>query len=169
MNVGRGGRELIGDGCERKIVSGRDADGARVSSARTMPSAPIARSCELVPCSSSSSRKRAGGGSSRICLMRRISAMKRDWPSSSESVVLDGSADREAREGETPARTGAPASASIALTPTARSRVLLPDMFEPLTTSNCKGAASRTLFGTERSSGSSGWLTLSASNSGVAV
>ena len=33
------------------------------------------------------------------------------------------------------ARTGAPASASTALTPTARSSVLLPDMFEPLTMS----------------------------------
>ena len=31
------------------------------------------------------------------------------------------------------ARTGAPASAITALTPTVRKRVLLPDMFDPLT------------------------------------
>ena len=35
------------------------------------------------------------------------------------------------------ARTGAPASASTALMPTVRSSVLLPDMFEPLTSSTC--------------------------------
>ena len=35
------------------------------------------------------------------------------------------------------ARTGAPAWASTALIPTVRSRVLLPDMLEPLTTSTC--------------------------------
>ena len=33
------------------------------------------------------------------------------------------------------ARTGAPACASTALTPTVRKSVLLPDMFDPLTTS----------------------------------
>ena len=33
------------------------------------------------------------------------------------------------------ARTGAPASASTTLTPTPRSSVLLPDMFDPLTIS----------------------------------
>ena len=37
------------------------------------------------------------------------------------------------------ARTGAPASASTVLMPTVRSSVLLPDMFEPLTTSSCVG------------------------------
>jgi hypothetical protein len=34
-----------------------------------------------------------------------------------------------------PQRTGAPANASTALMPTVRSNVLLPDMFDPLTTS----------------------------------
>ena len=41
------------------------------------------------------------------------------------------------------ARTGAPAKASTALTPTVRSSVLFPDMFEPLTTSNCGADCSR--------------------------
>jgi hypothetical protein len=49
-----------------------------------------------------------------------------------------------------PARTGAPASASTALTPTVRSSVLFPDMFEPLTTSNCVPGVSRTSFRTIR-------------------
>jgi len=40
------------------------------------------------------------------------------------------------------AATGAPASPSTTLTPTERSSVLFPDMFEPLTTST-RGAASR--------------------------
>ena len=34
-----------------------------------------------------------------------------------------------------PARTGAPAIARIAFVPTVRRRVLLPDMFDPLTSS----------------------------------
>ena len=59
------------------------------------------------------------------------------------------------------ARTGAPASASTAFTPTVRSSVLLPDMFDPLTTSTdgpspCPSPASRTSFRTLVSRGISG-------------
>ena len=43
---------------------------------------------------------------------------------------------------------GAPAMASTALMPTVRSSVLLPDMFEPLTSSTARVASSRTLFRT---------------------
>lgn len=40
--------------------------------------------------------------------------------------------------------------------PTTRSKVLLPDMFDPLTNSNCVAAPSRTEFFTLRDSGMSG-------------
>ena len=51
----------------------------------------------------------------------------------------DASGERRSRS----ARTGAPASARTALTPTVRSSVLLPDMFEPLTTSSACGSRRR--------------------------
>ena len=41
--------------------------------------------------------------------------------------------------------------------PTVRSSVLLPDMFEPLTTSSCVGATQATSLRTARAAGSSGW------------
>ena len=62
-------------------------------------------------------------------------------------------------------RTGAPASASTAVTPTVRRQVLLPDMLEP-ETSRAAGPAppSRTSFGT--APGRSGWRSASASRNG---
>ena len=54
-------------------------------------------------------------------------------------------------------RTGAPAIASTVLMPTVRSSVLLPDMFEPLTTSSCVGGTQETSLGTTRAAGISGW------------
>ncbi len=60
--------------------------------------------------------------------------MKREWPSSSESMVRMEAPTDSGEMIRLRARTGAPASASTALMPTARSSVLLPDMFEPLTT-----------------------------------
>ena len=47
--------------------------------------------------------------------------------------------------------------ASTVLIPTVLSRVLLPDMFEPLTTSARGPGPSRTSFTTQRDCGSSGW------------
>ena len=54
------------------------------------------------------------------------------------------------------AQTGAPAKASAAFTPSARSSVLLPDMFEPVTTSARPATGSRTSLPTRRSPGESG-------------
>jgi hypothetical protein len=51
------------------------------------------------------------------------------------------------------ARTGAPANASTALTPTVRSSVLFPDMFDPLTTSNWISRPSATSLRTIRAAG----------------
>ena len=48
------------------------------------------------------------------------------------------------------ARTGAPAWARIAATPTARRSVLFPAMFDPLTTSSRTSAFKVTSFGTPR-------------------
>ena len=64
------------------------------------------------------------------------------------------------------ARTGAPACASTALIPTVRSNVLLPDMFEPLTTNNRSPAPRWRSLRTQRSSGSRGWPRPFPSNSG---
>ena len=70
------------------------------------------------------------------------------------------------------ARTGAPAWASTAFTPSVRSSVLLPDMFEPLTT-NTRGPAGasppmRTSLRTTRASSMSGWPMASASSKATA-
>jgi len=54
------------------------------------------------------------------------------------------------------ARTGAPASARTALVPTVRSRVLLPDMLEPLTTRTRRFSLSLTPFLTQVAPGSGG-------------
>ena len=68
------------------------------------------------------------------------------------------------------ARTGAPACASTALRPTVRSSVLLPDMFEPLTSSRCGASPpSRTSLATAVCAGSSGCASASASNRGGAL
>ena len=59
----------------------------------------------------------------------------------------DGRAQRQVRHAAAVSRApGAPASASTVLTPIVRSSVLLPDMLEPLTTSNRNGSNSLTLF-----------------------
>ena len=58
------------------------------------------------------------------------------------------------------ARTGAPASAITVFTPTVRSNVLLPDMFDPLTIIACRAPGwlqSETELRTHWSDGSSGW------------
>ena len=56
------------------------------------------------------------------------------------------------------ARTGAPACASTTLTPSVRSSVLLPDMFEPLTTSRRRSPPSANdRCAPAWSSGISGW------------
>jgi len=54
------------------------------------------------------------------------------------------------------ARTGAPAWASTRLTPRVRKQVLLPDMFDPLTTMTRSSPPRRTSLRTRRSSGISG-------------
>ena len=65
------------------------------------------------------------------------------------------------------ARTGPPASASTVFAPTARSSVLLPDMFEPLITSTLGALPpSDTLFATAEPSAISGWASAVASNTG---
>ena len=130
------GREFVGHAREREVVGGDEADARRGRAARGPGlRRRRARSCELVPPSSSSSRNSAGAGQFRAtCFRRRISAMKREWPSSQRIHGADGSAQRQLRDARGASRrTGAPASASTALTPTARSSVLLPDMLEPLT------------------------------------
>ena len=66
--------------------------------------------------------------------MRVISAKKRERPSCSESWIRSVAPTASALMRSDAARTGAPACASTALMPTVRSSVLLPDMFEPLTT-----------------------------------
>ena len=50
MHVGRAGRQVVGDGGEREIVRGDQADGAAIEeAAEAGPAAPTRRSCELVP------------------------------------------------------------------------------------------------------------------------
>ena len=63
-----------------------------------------------------------------------------------------------------PARTGAPASASTALTPTVRNSVLLPDMFDPLMTSAWRSPPRETLLRTQADPAIKGCPTRSASN-----
>ena len=61
------------------------------------------------------------------------------------------------------ARTGAPARASTALIPTVRNKVLLPDMFEPLTIKTRVTPPSATSLRTQTAGWISGWPTASAS------
>src|SRR5688572_8634392 len=60
------------------------------------------------------------------------------------------------------AQTGPPACASTALSPTARSSVLLPAMFDPVTISTVPGGPTVTSLGTRRSPGSKGCPSASA-------
>ena len=87
--------------------------------------------------------------------MRVISAKKRDCPAMSESCTRSVAPIASGESRSRRARTGAPVSARTALTPTVRSSVLLPDMFEPLTISS-RGRASGQEFGTARAGSSSG-------------
>ena len=94
---------------------------------------------------------------------------KRETPPCSESLSrIDAPTDsgviRSFR-----ARTGAPACASTTLTPSVRSSVLLPDMFDPLTTSTCGEPPNRASLRTACAAGSSGWQIPSASNDAVPV
>ena len=61
------------------------------------------------------------------------------------------------------ARTGAPISARTALTPTERSSVVLPDMFDPLTMSTRGAPPSATSLGTAAAAGNRGCDSRSAS------
>ena len=76
-------------------------------------------------------------------------------------------AEGQRRQRSRAARTGAPASASTTLTPTDRSSVLFPDMFEPLTMMTRGPSPPRwTSFRTDTRSAISGWPSAWASNSG---
>ncbi len=68
--------------------------------------------------------------------MREISAKNRERPACSESWTCSVAPTASGVSVSAAARTGAPAIASTTLTPTVRSSVLLPDMFEPLTISS---------------------------------
>ena len=142
----------------------------RPASARTIPSAPIRRSCELVPWRISSSRKSSGTGpraASAMARIRRISAKKREWPACSESSMRSVAPTTSAEIRSRRAVTGAPARASTTLTPTDRSSVLFPDMFEPLTMiTRGPPPPRRTSFLTPTVAAISGWPRPSASYSG---
>ena len=83
--------------------------------------------------------------------------MKYDTPASSESwtrMLVHGRSGGILRRS---AHTGAPACASTTLTPTARSSVLLPDMFDPVTIRKPPGGPTVTSFATRRSAAIRGW------------
>ena len=132
------------------------------------------RSCELVPCRISSSRNSSGTGPrarSTIVPDAQDLGVEARVPRLQRVLDAQRGADRERRQRSRRARTGAPASASTTLTPTVRSSVLLPDMFEPLTTITCGAPPpSRTSLRHARSPrASSGCASASASNSGPVV
>ena len=76
-----------------------------------------------------------------MALSRVISAMNRDRPSVSESTTRIDAPSVSGESRMRAARTGAPMPASTTFAPIARSSVLLPDMFDPLTTSSAGDAA----------------------------
>ena len=142
----RAAPSAVDDLGQREVVRRDQADGAaRRPAPRTIASAPMRRSCELVPCRSSSSRKSTGSGPRGERRRCRAAAGSRRRSATGPPAASPGCAAwRPIASGDSrsrAARTGAPASASTALTPTVRSSVLLPDMFEPLTTSTRGGAA----------------------------
>ena len=72
----------------------------------------------------------------------RDSAMKKESPSSRESCTRMLVRMSPGGQAENMAQTVPPACASTVFTPMARSSVLLPDMFEPVTSSNVPGGPS---------------------------
>ena len=115
------------------------------TSPRTMASAPRRRSCELVPASTSSSRNSTAGVAGPARWARAMSTIGADPGNLGEEPrlaglqrILDAQRGADAKRGHAqrapraPARRPGPAPP---LMPTVRSSVLLPDMFEPLTSS----------------------------------
>ena len=94
--------------------------------------------------------------SATIARSRVISAKNRDCPACSESCTRSVAPIASGEMRSRRARTGAPASASTALMPTVLSSVLLPDMFDPLTSSSACAAPRPHEFGTARAAGMSG-------------
>ena len=83
--------------------------------------------------------------------------MKYERPCSSESWTRMLVSRSAAGIDRSVAHTGAPACASTALRPMARSSVLFPDMFDPVISSSVPGGPTTTSLATRRSSGISGW------------
>ena len=144
----------------------------RFTSARTIPSAPIRRSFEFVPCSSSSNRNSIGGSPARQI---ENLAQPRDLGVETGAAFLQGIVDANAGPhlqrgkltggGLAPARPPWPAQR---LFPTARSKVLFPDMLEPLTSRTRVFPHMLTLLRTQVAAGTSGCPSSSASNAGRA-
>ena len=153
-------------------ASSRGRSRRAASRPRTIASAPMRRSCELVPCRISSSRNSSGHGPrgqvDDLPHARDLGVEARRARPAASPGCAASRRPRAATARSRRARTGAPASASTALTPTVRSSVLLPghvraaDDQQP----RCSPPPSARRSRPRSRAGSSGWPSASASKRG---